>query len=538
MVKKVQNITILLLLVGFCIPKKLIAQTEKTGWESYEYVQDSNPWLHSDNAAGLYSVTIDRLSYAEAYFDKKDGKLRNYFESDNSFKYGVDVKSLYRLNSKTVFYGNVEYSRFEGKNMGGATFIDPYQSPFNIIEYADSTQGKKALEIHHLVGGFSTELSRGLNVGAKLDYKASNYAKFKDLRHENKEMDMTLSLGAIYRISAFWEAGINYTYRRRLEEIRFQSYGNKDQQFNSLIDFGVFYGHQVRFNDGDSYTQANERKPLFEEYQGASLQLNFTLSPRLTFFNELTLKWRDGYYGKRGTASVVYAEHDSQINEYRGSLSFQNNKDQHMLSFSVSRELLNNYENSYKKSTLPNGSTVIDYSSQEQMLDKTIWNFGGNYTAYLGIQDYLPIWIFSADVQVNDMKQTVSLYPSYRKQDINQWKVGVSAARNIIKSLNQYSFTLGLSYISGGGNAQKDGTYDSSSQGQTSSASLDRYIYREYEYLTTERLRGNVGVRFSRLFANKMKGYAQLNYALTNAFSTEYIGKTFNEVSIAIGVGF
>ncbi len=537
MAKKVHNITILLLLVGFCIPKKLIAQYEKTGWESYEYVQDSNPWLHSDNAAGLYSITIGSLSYAEAYFNKKDGKLRNYFQSDNSFEYGADVKSLYRLNSKTVFYGNVKYSRFEGKNMGGATFINPYASPFNIVEYADSTQGKKALDIYHLTGAFSTELARGLNVGTKLDYKTSNYAKFKDLRHENKEMDLMLTLGVAYRISPFWEAGINYTYRRRIEEIRFQSYGNKDQQFNSLIDFGVFYGHQVRFSDGDSYTQANTRKPLFEEFQGASLQLNITLSPNILFFNELTLNWRDGYYGKRGTSSVVYTEHNSKINEYRANLILLNNNDRHIVSFNVSRELLKNYENSYQKSTLPNGTTVIDYSSREEMLDKTIWKFSGGYTAYFGVKDYSPIWILKINGAVNSMKQTASIYPNYRKQDINQWDVGISASRNIIKSLNQYSLTLGLGYISGGGNEKKDGVYDSSTQGSTS-VSLDRYIYREFEYLTTDRVCGNLKFRYSRLFSGKIKGYAQFNYALTNAFSTQYIGKNFNELALSVGVGF
>lgn len=537
MAKKVHNITILLLLVGFCIPKKLIAQYEKTGWESYEYVQESNPWLYSDNAAGLHSITIDNLSYAEAYFNKKNGKLRNYFQSDNSFQSGADVKSLYRLNSKTVFYGNVNYSHFEGKNMGGATFIDPYVSPFNIVEYADSTQGKKALDIYHLTGAFSTELARGFNVGTKLDYKTSNYAKFKDLRHENREMDLILTLGAAYRISPFWEAGINYTYRRRIEEIRFQSYGNTDQQFNSLIDFGVFYGHQVRFSKSDGYTEANTFKPLFEEFQGASLQLNFTLSPNILFFNELTLKWRDGYYGKRGTSSVVYTEHTSKINEYRGNLTLLNSNDRHILSFNISRELLKNYENSYQRSTLPNGTNVIDYSSQEEMLNKTIWKFCARYTAYLGVKDYSPIWILKINGEANNMKQTVSIYPNYRKQDINQWSVGMSASRNIIKSLNQYSLTLGFGYISGGGNEKKDGNYDSSTQGSTS-VSLDRYIYRELEYLTTDRVRGNVTFRYSRLFPGKIKGYAQFNYALTNAFSTKYIGKTFNELALSVGVGF
>lgn len=209
-----------------------------------------------------------------------------------------------------------------------------------------------------------------------------------------------------------------------------------------------------------------------------------------------------------------------------------------MLSFSINKESLVNNENSYQKSTLPNGGSVVNYIGQAQMLDKTIWKVKGGYTAYLGVQNYLPTWILNVNAEANSMKQTVSIYPNYRKQDINQWNVGVSASRNITKSLNQYNLTFGFNYISGSGTEKKDGTYDPSAQGESKAVSLDRYIYREFEYLTTERIRGNAGFRYSRLFSGKMKGYAQLNYALTNAFSTEYIGKTFNELSLSVGVGF
>lgn len=541
MLKQIYKIALSLLLIGIGLETHLFSMNQvddSTGWGSYEYIQKSTPWLYSENAAALHTIAINQISYAETYLKKDNGKFKNYFESDNSLEYGARAKSIYRLNSKTVFQGGITYSHFEGENMSGSTFINPYESPFNIVEYNTDTQGKKALETYHLMGAFSSQLAEKFNVGAKLDYTTANYAKYKDLRHENKEMDLILTLGATYNITPHLDVGINYLYRRRLEDIRYQSYGNKDREYTTLIDFGSFYGFVDRFNKDAVFIKADVRNPLFDKYQGFSFQLNSNLSSRITFFNELTMKWRYGYYGNPGTASIVYTEHDSHITRYKGILSLQSNQEHHILSFNLSRELLENYRNSYQKNTLSDGYTVIDYFSKEQMLNKTIWKLGGNYTAYLGVQNNLPSWILSVDMEVNDMKQTVSLYPNYRKQDINNWKIGALAGRNIIKRCNQYSVSVGIDYFSGGGNSQKDGIYDTSNEWQNNFLSLDDYLYEEFEYLTSNRIKGNVEFRYSRLFDKQFKGYVQLNYALTNAFSTQYVGNTFNQLALTIGVGF
>ncbi len=537
MVKRKINILWLFLAGLYLSLCTLSAQSEKTGWESYEYVYGSNPWLQSSNAAGLQSLTIPDISTAETFFNKKNGKLVNYYESDNSLAYGAEARSLYRLNPKVVFFGEVRYTGFEGKNMGGSAFIDPYKNPFDLVEYADSTRGEKRREFYNLVGAFSAEVYKGIIFGAKLDYAAANYAKRRDLRHENKEMDLTAAAGVASRLTPFLSAGVNYSYRRRTEEIRFDMYGNTDQQFNTLIDFGAFYGQQERFSDNDGYTKGNAKTPLFEEFHGVSLQLDFTITPEWSFYNELGMQGRDGYYGKRGTTSIVYDEHDSKILEYRGNLSFRKQNALHAFSLNLRREQLANYENSYRKETQASGNTIIKYIGQTQMLDQTLWNIKGEYTAYLGIEEENPRWVLNAFAGYQERKQTVSLYPNYRKQDIHQIHLDVSASRNLIRGNNQYSCFLGIGYLSGGGNEKQDGKYDSS-QSQTSPASLDRYLYREYEYWTTDRVRGDVGFCYSRLLRDRMKGYARLDYALTEAFSTDYIGKTFNELTLTIGVGF
>lgn len=513
------------------------AQSEKTGWESYEYVNESNPWLQSYNAAGLRSFALHDISTVRLYLNKQNGRLINYYESDNSYTYGGEVRSFYRLNPKTVFYGSVNYQVFDGLHMGGSAFINPYNNPFDIVEYADSTRGEKKRETYQLSGAFSTDIYRGLTLGAKLDYSASNYAKYKDLRPTNEEMDMTFSLGLSYRFSSLLKAGLNVLYHRRTEEMSFGMYGNTDQEYNSLIDFGAFYGRQERFSDNSEYTSGSGTNPLFDSYKGVSFQLDFTLSSQLSFYNELTLKNRDGYFGRKGTATIVYTEHDSKILEYKGHLSYRMNKDLHTFALSVGHEQLTNNENSYQKNTRPNGGSEIVYLGQTKMLDKTDWSARGVYTANINVVDFNPAWVLKVFAAYKNRKQTVSLYPDYRKQSVYQYMGGISAGKNLTKGLNQYGLLLDFSYLSGAGTVKEDGRYDHS-QSQSKPVSLDSYLYREFDYWTVGRLQSAAGFRYSRLFANRMKGYVQFNYALTNAFEKTSIGQTFHNLTLAVGVGF
>lgn len=538
MFKKVQLISSFSLVAGFLFSLALNGQTTRSVWDSYDFLQESTPWLQTNNAAGLYSFSLNSLSDANVYLKKGNGKFVNYFQSDNSIEYGGGAKSLYRISPRTVFFGEVQYVLFEGKNMGGSSFINPYRNPFDIVEFADTTRGEKSLESYLLKGAFSIGLARGLHVGAGIEYKTSNFAKFKDLRHENIEMDMALNLGSTVVIWPFLEAGVNYTYQRRVEEVRFQSYGNTDQSFNSLINFGAFYGYQELFSTGSDYAPQNSQIPLFEQFHGASLQINATIAPNLELFNELSYRWRDGYYGKKGTSSKVYTEHDSKMGGYKGVLSLKRENSFHKLSFGFQKENLLNFESFFRNSTLPDGTSVTEYFGRSERLNKKMRSVNGGYTAFIGMKDNMPEWTVNVIAGADMMNQQVTFYPKFRKQKIDQWRTGVYAGRNIIGQVSGYSINLGLCYLWGNGDPQNDGSYDSSAQNQQKLVSLDRYIYREFEFLTAKRVSGNIGFRYSRNISGVGRIYSQLDYAVTKAFSIRYIGKTANDVSVSLGIGF
>jgi len=502
-----------------------------------DYVKTSDAWITSNNAAGLSNLSVESISDAGVFFKKGNGKFANYYQSDNYYTLGAQTESYYRFDNDIVFYGKVGYDSFKGKNMAGSVFMDPYNTPFDIVEYTENTAGEKKLETYHLIGAVSVDITGKFTIGGKIDYKAANYSKHKDLRHKNSLMDMSLSLGGRYNISAGMGFGANFFYRRSTEGLIFDTYGNKADQYISLVSYGAFYGKTELF-ESKGYTSKGEDTPLFNEYIGGSFQVDLEISEGLRLFNELTYKSRTGYYGKRSPSTVVYAEHDGSILEYHGVISLRKQKNLHALSVNVSNEELKNYENVYRHEVAPGGNQVVMYYGNTEMLKRSIFSVVADYTANLGISNNTPSWVMKAGADYSSRNQTVSIYPYYRKQTINQYSAYTSACKNIVKGTNIYSLSLGLLYGAGGGTDKDDGIYNNSSA-TTSPASMNNMLYKEFEYLTASRIAGDVGIGYSRPINENIKGYAILNYNLTNAFDISYnAGKTFNLINIKIGCTF
>jgi len=310
-------------------------------------VEQTEPWLQSENVAGLNNISAGKLSYGELYFGKQNGGLRNYYQSSDSYNWGAKAESIYRLNDNVMLYGKVGYDNFTGKGMNGSTFINPENTPFDIVEYTEENSGKKNMETYNLVGAVSGKLSDRLAIGGRFDFTAANYAKFKDLRHQNKLMDMDVSVGLMYNLSNSIRLGGNYYYKRSTEGLYFKSYGTTDKVFKSLISYGGFFGKVETFGE-NGYTKETEEKPLFDQYHGGALQLEWNISPSLSWYNQVSYKSRSGYYGKKSPYTIVYSNHDAKIYDYNTTLTLRNNKNIHTLQLGLSYDKLNNRENIYR----------------------------------------------------------------------------------------------------------------------------------------------------------------------------------------------
>ena len=537
-IKRLMGLTVL---GGILCPPGLAAQDSSGSWRDFDCVRGSEVWLTGYNASGLFRLpeAVQRISFAQVSAIKNNGDFVNFYQSNNSYTFGAQTESFYRMSPKVVVYGKMEYRNFTGQNMGGAAFIDPYYHLFNFIEVSQKNTGEKNFERYHLVGAVGARITSRFSMGAKIDYLAANYTKHKDLRHENNMLDLTATAGAAFSLNVL-DLGVNYIYRRSVESIKFQRFGTTDLLYSNLIDFGAFYGRTQLF--GESGYTRTEKTPVFNQFQGVALQLKWNIRSNLTLFNEFSYLLRSGYYGNAsaGNNLICYSEHDGNEMAYSGVVSLSQNQNQHLLSLNFRQEQLSNFENIYRRENDPEaGRTTIVYYGNNKVLDRTRMTAGIEYTGRLQIEDYCPKWEFKAGGNYTNRAQTVSLFPYYRKQDIFFWNAYLKADRRITVRKNQYGMALGLLYGAGGGNMNTDGLYATPSEDSRQPYSSEYHLQNEYEYLTAGRVTINMGVSYARMIRPKVRGYVRLVYEFTNALQVEHLaGSQFHGVQLSVGCGF
>jgi hypothetical protein len=513
---------------------------EKSAWTNLHFVRQSEAWLSGNNAAGLKYIpvdTISEISFSGA-FDK--GSFVNYNQSKQSYSYGAQAESYFRLSKKVVLFGSISYDNFTGKNMGASVWIDPEYAPFNLVEYADTTRGEKSMETYHLTGATAIDLSKKLTVGGKIDYLAANYVKKKDLRHFNMLMDLNLSLGAMYQIGALAEVGLNYNYRKRVEETNFDSYGNTDRTYSTLISWGTFWG-QVEGFGSEGFTGKDDNNPLVDKINGLSLQINLNLNHRLRLFNEFTINKREGYFGVKSDQRKVYTEHSADVLAYKGRLSYTREKALHLLHLQASNGKLENWKNNYYfDHDSESGVTYVKYNTPTKVLLRTNRQVSLEYQLHIDYDDFNPKWSIIAGADYTNREQKVAVYPLYRNQTVNQIIGRLNVKRNFVLGKNQYTFLLGGRFSGGSGTPLDAGTYASSTDDTSTLRSTDFNLYREFEYLTATCITAQAGFKLSRLLKqSKIRALAGINYERTNAADVEFInGDTFNSVSLSVGCSF
>ena len=462
----------------------------------YRFVQQSSPWLTQRNAAALTLFNSQNIAEAELSFTHASGKLTNFSGSPSLNDFQAATESYYRINPRTVVYGAIGYDNLSGKDMTGSVFMQD-RLPFDIMEDSLTNMGRKHRDTYHLVGAFGYTVANGFAVGMKADYTAANYAKYKDLRHKNKLMNLDFTAGVLgsFKIQgSSVNVGLDYTYHRRTESVEFGTYGKGDKVYKSLIDYGALMGIVEQFGN-DGYTDKTNEMPLFEDAHGVGLQLEF-----LPIFLSASYSHATGYYGRQSQYTITYTDHNRDIFTLQGRLSHAFSASRFSLDVKYQSEKLENRINTYRGLTNEYGATYYEYYDATKSGEKSWRNFAIGYTLHLGIRHELPTWTITAGYHWQQRDITAYLYPYYRQQQLNTSEVTASLTRHLDFMGGILGITLNGGYQTGSGDPYHDGSFVTPSAKQPQPATMETFLYRDYEYLTAKQYHLGLQLKYNFLF--------------------------------------
>lgn len=500
---------------------------------NFQFMVNSNPGTASSNPAFLDAWT-GKLSMAELSFEKENGELRALDESADSWTLTALTESYYRISDKIDFHGLLSWSNFQGKGMGGQILLDPSYNPVNFLENTESTLGTKKKEFYTLSGGMSYEVNDRLSVGFSSFYQAGDMNKIKDPRFSNIWMDLDLDAGVRYVVSDFLSLGASLKWRNTLEQVKGQISGATGKQYFIDTDKGGFFGTVAELSGDYNYISESNARPMNNNWYGGAIQAGI----RDVYCGELSFMMRNGYFGRKASASATYFEFSGMQLGYDGALDIPSGKNLHHAVLHAAYGTLSNDENIIKYNTPPGGNTVVVYGGQNHILDRSTIEASADYCWIHDAASGNPDFAAGARADFRSMSQETVLYPYYRRHGYSHVEAEL---------YSQKSFSAGRIFIcidaavcgyAGFGTKKDDGSYASSSS--TSLKSFDSYLDKHFEFETAPR----AGARLSLSFILPIKGGITPYISISDRFisligENEYLaGKTRNLAAVKLGCDF
>ena len=503
----------------------------------FDYIARSDGWLASYNAAGLHgAVPVPGVSYAEAYFGKQNGRFINYWESDDSYDFGLKTESFRRFE-KVSFYGKMQYRYFRGQHMSGSILLNPGDRPFDLVEF---TPGTKTREQYILSGGVGFLLTKKLTGGLRIDYEADNYAKRKDLRHSNTMMDLNLSAGFVYRFAAV-ELGANYLYRKNTERVLCEQIGTTGGNYDMFFNKGVWFGEKGLWTGNGMHLNEPgiSGLPMKDSEQGAALQIAFR-SRGFRFFNEFTYRYRKGETGEKGT---IWTHSGSDVLEYRGVMSVAHRRNVHLIRGNFRYVNLKNNENVLRSENIGGVVQTVIYGSRQIYRQRAV-NAGLEYEFDWKADRYNPVMSLRAGADYYNRSGIGSLvFPYTRSQYVENVRVHIGADRNFRVGRGWLKCSVELACHTGGGSRLGEGRTASSVPGMDPgayAAGNEEYRNYEYEYLAATRGELSLGVRYTRPVGRiALPVYGDLGWSGVHAGKLDWVaGRNRSVFALAIGCQF
>ena len=509
------------------------AQEKRDGFRDYDFVKAVTPVLNLSNPAALAGWD-GKISEAAVRFDKADGALASLTESKDSYEVAAGTESYYRVSDRIAFFGHIDWSYFNGKEMGGPVLIDPEYNPFNLYENDPTTLGTRKRESYSLKGAMSYSFSDRWAAGLSVKFDGKDQTKLKDPRFLTYWTDLAFDAGLSFRPSPSVLLGASAFYRNTLESVQGGIYGKTDQSYFFQVDRGGYFGTVAELVGSRAELSPSDKRPLHNNLFGGAIQA--AVADR--FFSEVSFTARNGYYGRKSSSSAVFFEFMGYEVRYNGAFLIPTGNSIHRIGLSAGYAYLANEENTFNYVTPIGGVTQVEYTGKHFVTDRTVLDGTFSYRWFYGGSSQRPDFTLGADVSAYSKKQATEIYPFYRNHGFTRIDADVFCAKDFqtgSKSvLNVAAHGL---YHTGSGVEKEDGLYTQA----TSSVirSFDMWLGPQYEYDTASRAGGLLSIEW-QLALDKVSPYVRVSDAYTKLLKEPvYLkGRTRNIASVSVGIVF
>ena len=498
----------------------------------FDYVKATTPVLNLTNPAALAGWD-GKISQAAVRFDKADGALTSLTQSKDSYEVAAGTESFYRISDKIAFFGHIDWSYFNGKEMGGPILIDPEYNPVNFYELDATTLGTKKTESYSLKGALSYNFSDRWAAGLSVKFDGRDQTKVKDPRFLNYWTDLAFDAGISYRTSDFL-VGASAFYRNTLETVQGGIYGKTDQSYFFQVDRGGYFGTVAELVGSRAELSPTDKRPMNNDLFGGSLQA--VVQDR--FFGELTFTARNGYYGRKSSGSAVFYQFAGFELRYNAAFLIPAGNSTHRIGFSVGYSNLFNNENTFEYVTPIGGVTRVDYTGKRFVMDRNVIDGTLGYRWFYGGSAGRPDLTVGADMTAYSRKQVAEIYPFYRNQDVLRIDVDAFVKKDI-RLGDKSVVNVGLHGLYHTGSCQFE---DGKNANATSPVirTFNVWADPQAEFDAAARAGGLVSLEWIPVLKAAVTPYVRISdsYMTLLQDPTYLKGKTRNIASVSVGIVF
>ncbi len=265
-----------------------------------------NPWLITDNPAGLSQNTILHPGEMNVGFFNESGNFKRVQQGDNMQHYRFETRQ-YKKIRKTSLYGSFSYDKSFEKGVNYTEVNDPYRgTPYLLIDTVKTTDDTYDREFLKFTGTFSTPLNDKISWGISTHFNVGLASQNRDPRPRNKVLRLSVSPGILFSVSKF-HLGLNLVYGYYNEDIEAVIVRENTQMtFFSLHGLGTYVYHVAA-----SYNRLYKQNSLGVNGQVSyrSGAVTSLLGVKFTFLKETTDDGRG-----EGNASWAHIKNCAELN--------------------------------------------------------------------------------------------------------------------------------------------------------------------------------------------------------------------------------